>query len=341
MHWTRMKETLFGRTAHCEEHPLADDLDEVEIIEEEQRTQGSFLPPYRMLLQGVKSITMSLGGTDINGFKLSFGLPLSPNFLVGHEVQMAPPKPKQQGGFDMMELMGGKIPFYTLNVQYHHGEFTERVQKHIFSLVGKIDSNGKLDAIFFKGFSKWNLRLHCAFLNSNMQFSNTSLEAERKDKNSKQTFTFTPQALEYTLMTRLGNKFAFGVEATYMKQVDRIGVGFALRYMRNLKERYYINWSESMQCTVLGSLIKLDNNTSIATELEMAGETYASLASLGYRRKAKNYEVNSAIKSNGEIKSLFTYNNMSMYKLKLFLAGNLYKEDFRSGYSFSFGQADD
>lgn len=341
MKWTNIKETLMGREAKCEEHPLADDMDEVEIIEEEQQTQGAFLPPYRMLLQGVKSITMNLGGSEINGFKLNFGLPLSPNFLIGHEIQMAPPKQKQQGGFDMMELMGNKTPFYTLNVQYHHGEFTERVQRHVFSLVGKVDSNGKLDAIFFKAFKKWNVRLHCAFMNSNMQYSNTSFEAERKDRNSKQTFTYTPQALEYTLMTKLGNRLALGIEATYMKQIDKIGVGFAFRYMRNQKERYYANWSESMQCTVLGSLIKLDNNTSIATELEMAGENYASLASLGYRRKAKNYDVNSAIKSNGDIKSLFTYNNMNMYKLKLFLAGNLFKEDFRSGYSFSIGQGED
>lgn len=341
MIWNRMKETLLGKVAHCEEHPLADDMDEIEIIEEEQSTQGSFLPPYRMLLQGVKSVTMNLGGSDINGFRLNFGLPLSPNFLIGHEIQMAPPKPKQQGGFNMMDLMGGKTPFYTLNVQYHHGEFTERVQRHLFSLVGKVDSNGKLDAIFFKGFKLWNVRVHCAFMNSNMQFSNTSIEAERKDKYSKQTIVYTPQAMEYTLMAKLGNKVAFGIEATYMKQVEKIGVGFALRYMRNMKEKYYANWSESMQCTVLGSLIKLDNNTSIATELEMAGENYASLASLGYRRKAKSYEVNSAIKSNGEIKSLFTFNNMNMYKLKLFLAGNLYKEDFKSGYAFSIGQTDD
>lgn len=341
MYWKQMSEAVFGRSAKCEDHPLADDMEELEIIEEEQQTQGSFLPPYRMLLQGVKSVTMNLGGGEINGFKLNFGLPLSPNFMIGHEVQMAPQKPKQQGGFDMMDLMGGKSAFYTLNVQYHHGEFTERVQRHLFSLVGKVDTNGKLDAIFFKAIKNWNVRLHCAFMNSNMQFSNTSIEAERKDKNTKQTFTYTPQALEYTLMAKLGAKLAFGIEATYMRQVDKLGVGFALRYMRNQKERFYANWSESMQCTVLGSLIKLDSNTSIATELEMAGETYASLAALGYRRKAKNYDVNSAIKSNGDIKSLFTYNNMNMYKLKLFLAGNLFKEDFRSGYSFSIGQTDD
>jgi len=341
MYWAHVKANMFGRTAKCEEHPLADDLDEVEIIEEEQQTQGAYLPPYRMLLQAVKSITMNLGGSEINGFKLNFGFPLSPNFLMSHEIQMAPPKPKQQGGFNMMELMGGKTPFYTLNVQYHHGVFTEKSQKHICSLVGKVDSNGKVDAIFFAPFKRLNLRLHFAFLNSNMQFSNTSLEAEYKDKYSKHTFTFTPQAYEYTLMSKLGNKLAFGVEATYMKQVDKIGVGFALRYMRNLRERYYVNWSESMQATVFGSLIKLDNNTSLATELEMAGENYASLAALGYRRKGRNYEVNSAIKSNGEMKTLFTYNSLNLYKLKFFLAGNFAREDFRSGYSISIGQSDD
>lgn len=341
MYWTRVRESLLGKIARCDDLPLTDEEDEVEIVEEQQQAQSAALTPYRGLLQGVKSVTMNLGGSEINGFKFGFGMPLSPNFIVSHEIQMAPPKPKQQGGYNMMDLMGGKTPFYTLNVQYHHGIFTETVQRHICSLVGKIDSNGKLDAILFAPFRHVNLRLHFAFLNSNMQFSNTSLEAEYKDKYSKHTFTFTPQAYEYTIMSKLGRRFAFGVEATYMKQIDKIGVGFALRYIRNLRERYYINWSESMQATVLGSLIKLDNSTSLATELEMAGENYASLASLGYRRRGKNYEVNSAIKSNGEMKTLFTFNSLNMYKLKFFLAGNFSKEDFRSGYSLSVGQTDD
>lgn len=320
MNWSGVKETLLGKTAKCEEHPFADDMDEIEIIEEEQKTKGASIPPYRMLLHAVKATTMNLGGSDINGFKLDFGIPLSNNFLMGHEIQMAPAKPKQQGGFNMMDLMGGKTPFYTFNAHYHHGEFTHKVQRHVFSLVGKLDSNGKLDAILFKSFNKLNLRLHCAFMNSNMQFSNTSIEAEYNNKNFKQTFTYTPQAFEYTIMSKIGKRLAFGIEATYMKQIDKIGVGFALRFVRNMKEKYYVNWSESMQCTVLGSLFQLDNKSTIATELEMAGENYASIASLGYKRKAKGYEVNSAIKSNGEIKSLFSFGSMNAYKLRLFLA---------------------
>jgi len=341
MYWKCVREQLFGKLAKCEEQPLMDDLDEVEIVEQEAQTAGAFVPPYRMLLQGVKSVTMSAGGSEINGFKLNFGLPLSPNFLMSHEINMAPPKPKAQGGFNMMELMGGKTPFYTLNVQYHHGIFTEVMQRHICSLVGKVDSNGKLDAIIFAPFKYVNLRLHCAYMNSNMQFANPTLEAEYKDKVSKHTFTIAPQAYEYTLMSKVGNKLAFGVEATYMKQLDKIGVGFAARYIRNARERYFVNWSESMQATVLGTLIKIDNATSLATELEFSGENYASVAALGYRRKGKNYTVNSAVKSNGEMKTLFTFNNMNMYKLKFFLAGNFSREDFKSGYSISIGQTDD
>lgn len=342
------KNWIFGPTAKCQETPEVEEreevaeIEEVEVIEEQMNQRGgTFIPPYRMLLQGLKSMTMNTPMSEIDGFKLNVGLPLSPNFMVGNEIQMIPPKPKKQGGFNMMDMMGGKTPFYTLNLQYHHGEFTQTSQKHYFSLVGKVDSNGKLDAIFFKNFNKWNMRLHFAFMNSNMQFSNTSLEFERKDKYSKQTFTYTPQALEYTIMNKLGKKLAVGMEATYIKQKGKIGVGFATRYMRNMKEKYYLNWSESMQSTILGSIMRLDNNSSLATELEFQGENAASMFSLGYKRKVKNFEVNSAIKSNGEIKSLFSYNNLNMYKLKLFLAGNVFQENFKSGYAFTIGQSED
>ena len=263
-------EQLFNKKAECQEadEESLGELEEIEVVDEARQPTASFIPPYRALLQGLKGMSMALPGSEIDGFKLNVGLPLSPNFLIGHEVQMVPPKPKKQGGFNMMDMMGGKTPFYTLNVQYHHGEFTETSQKHHFSLVGKVDSNGKLDAIFFKTFNKWNVRLHCAFMNSNMQFSNASLEAERKDEHSKQTFTFTPQALEYTIMNRLGKRLALGMEATYMRQQRKIGIGFAGRFMRNRKERYYVNWSESMQSTVLGAMLNLDNSSAVSTELE-------------------------------------------------------------------------
>ena len=44
-----------------------------------------------------------------------------------------------------------------------------------------------------------------------------------------------------------------------------------------------------MQSTILGSILRLDNNSSLATELEFQGENAASMFSLGYKRKVKNF----------------------------------------------------
>lgn len=40
-----------------------------------------------------------------------------------------------------------------------------------------------------------------------------------------------------------------------------------------------------------GSIIKIDQNTQLAAELELSGEKMIPEANFGYKRKVKNYEV--------------------------------------------------
>ena len=86
---------------------------------------------------------------------------------------------------------------------------------------------------------------------------------------------------------------------------------------------------------------KIDDQTSFGTKLDLSPQNLSSSVGIGYRKRTKNYEVNSSVKTNGGIKSLFSYKIPQMFKLKLFLAGNLFKDDFKTGYSISIGAADD
>ena len=333
---------FYKKEAKCEETPSIEEIGEEDDIqiEEHPEQQSTFIPTFRMLTHGIKNLTMGLGSRDINGFKFNLGIGLAPNFFVIHEIEMSKPQQKQQGQMGMMGMMPQKNPFYTMNVQYHHGTFTEQLQKVDFSMVGRFTSEGRVDAIFSKTFGKYTFKFQSLFPNSNPQYNQTNLELSRKGVNTMQTLTYEKGMVEYTLMQKLGKKLLLGCELTYIKPYKSFNTGYSLRYMRNKRERYYVQFSEILNTMSFGSIFKLDQNTNFATELEFKGEGGLSSTSFGYRRKLKDMEVLSSFKSNGEIKSLCTLANQQLYKIKFFLAGNLFKEDFRSGYSFSLGQTE-
>ena len=139
----------------------------------------------------------------------------------------------------------------------------------------------------------------------------------------------------------MGKSLLLGLELNYLVAKNKIGTGFACRYSYSNNEKFYAQYSALANAYVLGSSFKFGEATNVAVELELGGMQNVSNASIGYRRKTKTYQVNSAFKTDGEVKSLFTLNNQNAYKLKLSLGGNLWKEDFRAGYSFSFGQTED
>lgn len=330
------------KEARCEETPSIEEIGEEDDvqIEDHPSQQSSYIPTFRMLTHGIKNLTMGLGSRDINGFKFNLGVGLAPNFFVIHEIAMSKKQNPQNNQMAMMGMAPQKTPFYTMNVQYHHGTFTEQTQKVDFSMVGRFTSEGRIDAIFSKTLGKYTFKFQSLFPNANPQYNQTNLEMSRKGENTMQTLTYEKGMVEYTLMQRLGRKLLLGCELTYVRPYKSFNTGYSLRFMRNKRERYYFQFSEILKTLSFGSIIKLDRNTNFATEVEFKGEGGLSSTSFGYRRKLKDMEVLSSFKSDGEIKSLCTLANQQLYKIKFFLAGNLFKEDFRSGYSFSLGQTE-
>lgn len=94
--------------------------EEEEMLEE----KGSYLPPFNFLMNPIKMITLNYPGAEISGFKFNVGSGLSNNFLMSHEFHLAPKSATSQTGNPMMDMFAEKTPFYTLNLQYHHGTFT-------------------------------------------------------------------------------------------------------------------------------------------------------------------------------------------------------------------------
>jgi mitochondrial import receptor subunit TOM40 len=333
---------LISKTAKCETFPVEDlpedkiSIDDEELLEEKTHHIPSFL----YLLQPVKFLTMGYPDSEINGFKFSLGSPLSQNFLMSHTINMAPKKQQVSTGNPMMDMFAEKTPYYTLGVQYHHGNLMTRNPHIAYSLVGRVDTTGRLDSILVKNFKNWKVKVQSSFLNSNVAFAQSNCEVEHSGLNTKQTATFSTGALNYNIVERLGSKLMMGFDLTFVPSRNLWANGFAMRFIRKSSERFYVQFSGLANSLTLSGWFKLNESTSLATEMEFGGPNVSD-ASLGYRTKAKGYEVNSVIKSNGDIKSIFSYSQMQMYKLRLFLSGNLFKEDFRSGFAFSVGQTDE
>lgn len=335
--------SLLGvRSARCEDLPLEDLLEENITVDEEEvlEERSHHIPSFMYLLQPVKFLTMSYPGTDIEGFRFSFGSPLSHNFLMSHTINMAPKKAQVSTGNPMMDMFAEKTPYYTLGVQYHHGNLVTKNPHIAYSLVGRLDSTGRLDAIFVKNMGRWKVKAQSSFLNSNVAFAQSNCEIEHAGTTTKQTATFSTNALNYNLVERLGKNLLVGFDLTYIPMRHMWGNGFACRYNRRPGERYFLQYSSLANNMTLGGWFKVNEGTTLVTELEFGGPA-VSEAAVGYRTKAKGYEVNSVVRTSGEIKSTFSYSQAQLYKLRLFLAGNIFKEDFRSGFAFSLGQTDD
>ena len=331
------------KTAKCDEKlPLEDILEEKLSIEDEEAMEekSHYIPSYQFVFQPIKVLTMSNPGIEINGFKFSLGTPLSHSFFMSHTINMAPKKQQVSTGNPMMDMFAEKTPYYALGAQYHHID-TSSQRPHIFySLVGQVNSTGRLDAIYSKNFKNYKLKIQTGFLNSNVAFAQSSVEVEHSSENAKQTVTLSKDFLNYNNVEKIGNRLLFGVDFMYIVPRNLLTNGFLCRYVHKPNQKFFFNYSGMSQAVNFGGWFKLNESTALATELEFGGPGVSD-AILGFRSKSKNYEVNSSVKTSGEIKSIFAYEQAQMYKLKLFLGGNLFSDDFKSGFSFSVGQGEE
>lgn len=311
---------------------------EMEAYEENEH----FIPSYRMLGGPIKNILLETPGVQINGFLFSSTTAPSPQFFVTQEIAMAPKKNGRDMGPIPEVYIGGKLPFYTLGAQYHHVDIATAQQKHHFSLIGRIDSHGQVQSIFIKPFGKRaNLRVMGAFPNSNPDLAQYETELEAQSGATKYSFVANSEALETSFVQKLGNRLLIATQLTYLHMTKSVSNAFFLRFARTPYEKYYAQVSEQARSASLSLSSRIDDKTTVVTDFQLMGDSLESSAGLGYRRASKNFEVVSAIRTNGEMKSLFSYNMQSAFRLKLFLGGNLFHDDFKTGYSISIGGGDE
>ena len=330
------------KIAKCQELSLEDQMeDKISIEEEEQlEEQKNYIPSFMYLSQHVRTITMSNPGMEINGFRFAIGIPLSQNFLTSHTINLTPTKSHVLTGNQNMDIFSERSPYYTLLLQYHHGVLTPTHQNIAFSLFGKIDTAGGLEALFMKKINNWKLKTQSYFPNSNIEHAQSNCEIEHFSENSKQTMTLSNNTINYNIVERFGKKIFLGFDLNYFLSRNVLSNSFALRFKQNPDTKYFLQFDGCSNSLKVGSLFRLNESNSLATELEFGGPMN-SQATFGFRGKSKLCEVISVAKTNGEIKSTFAYTQERMYKLKLFLGGNLLKEDFKSGFSFSIGETEE
>ena len=333
---------LQQKTAYCEGIPTEELPDDKITMEEEEMLEekSHYVPTYQMVMTPIKSLTMAFPGSEINGFKMSIGMPLSHNFLTSHVINMAPKKQQVSTGNPMMDMFNEKTAYYNLGVQYHHGDLLSKKPHLSYSLIGQINSAGKLDAMFLKSWRNFKFKAQSSFMNSNIMFSQSNFEVEYGSAHGRQVLAFSRDYFQFNVVEKLGNKFMLGLDFMYVMSRNMMGRGFLMRYSPRPTDKLYLNYSELSQNVTFGSVYKLNENTSVATELVYGGPSISE-ASFGYKTRSKNFEVNSSIKTTGEIKSIFTFQQAQMYKLRLFLGGNLFVDDFKSGFSLSIGQTED
>lgn len=88
-------------------------MDDMDLDEEPQTDQFQTIPPYQMLLGGLKNLTMTMPRMhQIEGFRLSVGTPISHNFVVQHEFNLTPEAKPVSQQMLMMGMGPQKLPFY-------------------------------------------------------------------------------------------------------------------------------------------------------------------------------------------------------------------------------------
>lgn len=86
----------------------------------------------------------------IDGVKINWTTPMTPNFSLSHSWSLVPPKPKKmqgnpmmQGAMDIDKVQSG----YSLNAQYAHVD-EKNPQDPSFVIFANMESCGKLQSVF-------------------------------------------------------------------------------------------------------------------------------------------------------------------------------------------------
>lgn len=143
------------------------------------------VPGFDHLLNPVLGIT---GEHDfIKGFKFDVSFPLSEFFQIYQSWEIPNSGIKEEGGNMMQQMMMGKgqaKPTYSFMTQVAR-DVTSPAEPPGLMLMGKVDSEGRVDSIFLKRLAAgWNMKLSGNFMNSKTEDGALGADFEYEDSES-------------------------------------------------------------------------------------------------------------------------------------------------------------
>ena len=331
-------------TARCMENPGQDTLDlsgDFSMENPSNLTRRRPLQNYKhVMITSTKRFTMSGPMFDFSGFQLSYLMPLNNNFLIQSEFNLMPKtniNPKNY--MEALMMNARKQPYFTTALNYIYGKGLNEGKPPLFTIVTRASTLGTVEMILGKIFCGCLVKLNAITQNRNGKINPmVVVECEYATPSESHHLAISGESVEYNIFQKLGSSLFLGLEYAQSLQKKVSYLGYTAKYRRNPFESYFLNYMDTHGIFSLANILKLNNKTTICSNLEFTDQ--GSSFTFGIRRKFGQYELNSALNTDGEIKSNFNIKSELM-KLKLYLKANLTEEDFKTGIQLSLGPSND
>ena len=279
------------------------EMEEIKFEDSPEPQQASplLMLDFQTFMLKVKMATLSTGQEDLSGFQFIFNGVLSPNFLIRQEISL-----KQETRQMLMQRQQFGIPppaFYTLNLQFH--DLSQDKKRVNYSLIGKVDSNLNVDAIFHKQWGNWGLKLHGFFKDSSLRGNRNILTLNYQEKQAKHVIQYQGGQVEYQYLQNLSNRLLAGIAGNYSIDSDKLTLQALTKYSLNNDKAIYAQWSETNNILQLGAHSQIDKFTSLSTSMDLLMTQMMPMASLGYRKSVDQYDVKTAVRTDGDLQTFF------------------------------------
>lgn len=179
------------------------------------------VPGFDHLLNPVLGIT---GEHEfIKGFKFDVAFPLSEYFQIFQSWEIPNSGIKEEGQNPMQMMMGGRgsKPTYTFMTQVAK-DVTSPMEPPGLMLMGKMDSEGRVDSVLLKRLSsRWNMKLSANFMSSKTEDGALGADFEYEDNDSAAVTRFNHHPMQglvatFNYMQRVHRNVMLGFDFTHL-----------------------------------------------------------------------------------------------------------------------------
>jgi hypothetical protein len=335
----RVKEFISSRTrVYCAEGSFEDDiLDFSGSQQPTPPTPSKEIPSYKQIqMTALKTFTMSSKMLFCTGFKFSYMLPLSQQFLIQSEFNLTPkPQMNPQNYMQMMMMNSQREPYFTTMMNYVMGKDLHLGKKPSLTLSTRANTNGMVEFNVGKFIGPLLCKLTTIARNQGGNILPMfALELDHTTSTASHSFVATDASFEFNIFQKLGSSLYFGFEYAQQLAQNMSFMSGLIKYNRTPYETYYLGVDEMNSAINLGQTVILNRKVSVGSELELTDQ--GSLFSVGMKRRFGNYQLNSAINTNMDVKSSFLVKS-DIWALTLYLNAKLKEEDFKTGFKMSLG----